>query len=85
MEVAVGSPPANMDIRVVLDVLLTAVSVTAVVLEKWMEIDIPDAVVSGTEVAGGGPPADIDISGGPGCATDSDICDNSSVRKMDED
>ena len=28
-------------------------------------IDTPDAVVSGTEVAGGSPPADIDISGGP--------------------
>ena len=45
--------------------LQTAVSVTAVVSEKWMEIDTPDAVVSGTEVAGGSPPADIDISGGP--------------------
>ena len=30
-----------------------------------MEIDTPDAVVSGTEVAGGSPLADIDISGGP--------------------
>ena len=47
------------------DVLQTAVSVTTVVSEKWMEIDTPDAVVSGTEVAGGSPPADIDISGGP--------------------
>ena len=46
------------------DVLQTAVSLTAVVSEKWMEIDIPDAVVSGTEVAGGSP-ADIDVSGGP--------------------
>ena len=45
--------------------LQTAVSVTAVVSEKWMEIDTPDAVVSGTEVAGGSSPADIDISGGP--------------------
>ena len=30
-----------------------------------MEIDTPDAVVSGMEVAGGSPPAGIDISGGP--------------------
>ena len=28
-------------------------------------MDTPDAVVYGTEVAGGSPPADIDISGGP--------------------
>ena len=38
---------------------------TGVVSEKWMEIDTPDAVVSGTEVAGGSPPADIDITGCP--------------------
>ena len=30
-----------------------------------LRMDTPDAVVSGTEVAGGSPPADIDISGGP--------------------
>ena len=65
MEVAGGSPPADMDICVVRDVLWTAVSVTTVVSEKSMEIDTPDAVVSGMEVAGGSPPADIDISGGP--------------------
>ena len=65
MEVAGGSPPADMDICVVPDVLQTAVSVTTAVSEKWMEIDTPDAVVSGTELAGGSPPADIDISGGP--------------------
>ena len=47
------------------DVLQTAVSVTTEVSEKWMEIDTPDAVASGMEVAGGSPPADIDISGGP--------------------
>ena len=44
MEMAGGSPPADMDISVVPDVLQTAVSVTAVVSEKWMKIDIPDAV-----------------------------------------
>ena len=38
---------------------------TTVVSEKSMEIDTPDAVVSGMEVAGGSPPADIDISEGP--------------------
>ena len=45
--------------------LPTAIYVTTVVSEKWMKIDTPDAVVSGMEVAGGSPPADIDISGGP--------------------
>ena len=65
MEVAGGSPPANMDICVVPDVLQTAISVTTIVSEKWMNIDAPDAVVFGMEVAGGSPPADIDISGGP--------------------
>ena len=65
MEVAGGSPPADMNICVVPDVLQTAVSVTTVVSEKSMEIDTPDAVESGMKVAGGSPPADIDISGGP--------------------
>ena len=65
MEVAGGSPPADIDISGGPDVLQTAVSVTAVVSEKWMEIDTPEAVVSGTEVVGGSHPADIDISGGP--------------------
>ena len=65
MEVAGGSPPADIDISRGPDVLQTAASVMAVVSEKWMEIDTPDAVVSGTEVAGGSPPGDIDISGGP--------------------
>ena len=65
MEVAGGSPPADIDISRGQDVLQTAVSMTAVVSEKWLEIDTPDAVVSGTEVAGGSPPADIDISGAP--------------------
>ena len=65
MEVASGSPPADMDICVVPDVLRTAVSVTTVVSEKSMEIDTPDAVESGMKMAGGSPPADIDISGSP--------------------
>ena len=47
-------------------------------------MDTLDDVVSGVEVAGGSPPADIDIKGS-GCATDSDICDDSSVRKVDGD
>ena len=65
MEVAGGSPPADIDISGVPDVLPTAISVTTVVSAKWMEIDTSDAVVSGMEVAGESPPADIDISGGP--------------------
>ena len=75
-EVAGGSPLADIDISGGPDVLPTAIYVTTVVSEKWMKIDTPDAVVSGnesgrmlwcpgTEVAGGSPPADIDISGGP--------------------
>ena len=65
MEVACGSPPADIDISEGPDLLPTAISVTTVVSEKWMEIDTPDAVVSGMEVVGGSPPADIDISAGP--------------------
>ena len=65
MEVAGGSPPADIDISGGPDVLPTAISVTTVVSEKWMKFDTPDAVVSGTEVAGGSLPADIDISGDP--------------------
>ena len=74
MEVTGGSPPADIDISGGPDVLQTAVSVTAVVSEKWMEIDTPDAVVSGTELAVGSPPADIDISKGPDFAIASGIC-----------
>ena len=33
--------------------------------ERWIEIDTPDPVKSGMKVAGGSPPADIDISMGP--------------------
>ena len=85
MGVAGGSPPANMIICVVPDVLQTAVSVTAVVSEKWMEIDIPDSVVSGTEVAGGSPPADIDISGGPDVLPTAISVTTVVSEKMDED
>ena len=65
MEVAGGSPPADMDISVVPNVLQTAVSVTTEMSERWIEIDTPDPVKSVMEVAGGSPPADIDISVGP--------------------
>ena len=64
MEMAGGSPPADIDICVVPDVLPTVISVKTVVSDKSMEIDTPDAVVSRMEVAGGSP-AEIDISGGP--------------------
>ena len=46
-------------------------------------MDTPDAGVSGMEVADGSPPADIDIT--VWTATDSGICDGSSVRKVDGD
>ena len=65
MEVAGGSPPADMDIGVVPDVQQTAVSVTTEMSERWIEIDTPDPVKSGMKVAGGSPPAVIDISVGP--------------------
>ena len=64
MEVAGGSPPADMDISVVPDVLQTAISVTTEMSERWIEIHTPDPVKSGTKVADGSPPADIDISVG---------------------
>ena len=51
MEVAGVSLPADIDISGDPDVLQTAVSVMAVVSEKWLEIDTPDAVVSGTEIS----------------------------------
>ena len=65
MEMAGGSPPAEVDISVGPDVLPTAVSVMTQVSEKWMVIDSPDAEESGMEMAGGSPPAEVDISVGP--------------------
>ena len=47
------------------DVLPTEISVKTVVSDKSMEIDTLDAVVSRMEVAGGSPPAVIDINVGP--------------------
>ena len=38
---------------------------TTQVSEKWMMIDSPDAVESGMEMAGGSPPAEVDITVGP--------------------
>ena len=64
MEMAGGSPPAEVDISVGPEVLPTAVSVMTKVSEKWMVIDSPDAVESGMEMAGGSPPAEVDISVG---------------------
>ena len=59
MEMAGGSPPAEVDISVGPDVLLTEISVTTVVPEKWMErflIDLdvlcPDGVASDDDPAG---------------------------------
>ena len=56
MDLAGGSPPAEIDISVTPDMLPTATSVTTEVSEEWMEIDTPDAVEFGMEVAGGSPP-----------------------------
>ena len=65
MEVAGGIPPAEIDISVNPDMLLTATSVTTEVSEEWMEIDTPDTVESGMEITGGSPPAVSDISMDP--------------------
>ena len=62
MEVAGGIPPAEIDISVNPDMLLTATSVTTEVSEEWMETDTPDTVESGMENTSGSPPAISDIS-----------------------
>ena len=59
MEMAGGSPPAEVDICQNPDVLPTAKYVTS---DKWMEIDAPVIMKAGMEVAGGSTPADVDIS-----------------------
>ena len=63
MEVAGGSPPAEIDISKNLDELLIARSVRTAVSEKSVEVDTPDTVESG-------------------CATDSWIRDDGSVRRV---
>ena len=65
MEMASGSPPAEVDISKNPDVLPIARSVTTEVSEKWMEISTPDSVESGMEVAGGSHLAEVDIRVGP--------------------
>ena len=62
MEVAGGSHPAEIDICVNPDVLLTATSVTTQVSEKCVVIDTPDTVESGMEATSGSPPAVSGIS-----------------------
>ena len=47
MEVAGGSPPAEMDISVNPDMLLTATSVTTEVSGRWMKFVTPDPMESG--------------------------------------
>ena len=65
MEVAGGMPPAEIDISVNPDMLLTATSMTTEVSEEWMEIDTPDTVGSRMEITGGSPPAVSEISVDP--------------------
>ena len=60
-----GSPPADIDICVIPDVLPIAMSVKTVMSGKSMEMDTPDGVVSRMEMTGGSPPVEIDISRGP--------------------
>ena len=61
--------------------LQTAIYVTTQVSDKWMVIDTPDAVESGMEMAGGSPTAEVSV--GSGRATDSNIRDDGSIRKVD--
>ena len=49
-EMAGGSPPADIDICVVPDVLPTAISMKTVMSDNLMEIDTSDTVVSRMEV-----------------------------------
>ena len=65
MEVAGGSPPAEIDIHVNPDMLQTEISVTTQFSEMWMVIDSPDTVESGMIMVGGSPPAEVDISINP--------------------
>ena len=64
-EVAGGIPPAEIDISVNPELLLTATSVTTEVSEEWMETDTLDTMESGMEITGGSPPAVSDISVDP--------------------
>ena len=68
MKVASGSPTADNDISVGPDVLQTAVSVTTVVSEKWMErfvinLDVLclDGLASGDDPAGGSSDVSSDV------------------------
>ena len=68
MEVAGGSPPADIDISGGSDVLQTAVYVTTVVSEKWMErfvinLDVlcSDGLASGDDPAAGSSDVGIDV------------------------
>ena len=65
-EMAGGSPPVEIDIYMVPDVLPIAMSVKTVMSDKSMEMDTPDGVVSRMEMTGGSPPAEIDINRGLG-------------------
>ena len=62
MEVAGGTPQAEIDISVNTDVLQTAIYVTTQVSEKCMVIDTPDPVEFGMEATSGSPLAVSDIS-----------------------
>ena len=64
-EMAGGSPPVDIDICTILDVLPLAMSMKTVMSDMSMEMDTPDGVVSRMEMTGESPPAEIDISRGP--------------------
>ena len=65
-EMASGSPPVDIDICMIPDMLPIATSVKTAMSDKSMEMDTPAGVVSRMEMTGGSPLAEIDISRGPG-------------------
>ena len=69
MEMAGGSPPAEFDISLGPDVILTAISVTTVVSEKWMERFVMDLdLLYSDGLASGDDPAKDSLDVG------SDVC-----------
>ena len=65
MEMASGSPPAEVDIGENPDVLPTSGFVKTEVSDKWMEIDALDIIKAVMEVTGGSTPAEVDICENP--------------------
>ena len=65
-EMAGGSPPVDIDICMIPDILPMTMFVKTAMSDKSREMDTPAGVISRMEMTGGSPPAEIDISRGPG-------------------